>query len=142
MKNQKNAVAPTSASSKILDEMVEIEREFQRKRDEKKAELESVRQDLIAKLQKVDEYMGTNSFGSIDSKDAGRKSKRLRRGELEKHIKDALAKGPATIGEILKRIHDCGLGDKDGSIRSKVGNPKWIQANNIVKNGDTYVMKK
>jgi hypothetical protein len=140
MKNTKNALLPTSASSKILDEMVEIEKEFERKREEKKNELEAVRQDLIAKLQKVDEYLGTNSFGA--AKNSSAKGRRLRRGELEKFIKDALAKGPAPIGEILKRIHANGLDDKDGSIRSKMGNSKWIAANSIVKNGNTYIVKK
>jgi hypothetical protein len=143
MKIQKNIVdpstAPATASIRILDEMAVIEKEFQKKRDEKKNELEGVRQELIAKLQKVDAYLGTNSFGT---KASGEKGRRLKKGELEKYIKDALSKGPATIGEILKRIHEAGLLGKDGSIRSKVGSPKWVQSNGIVRNGDAYTMKK
>jgi hypothetical protein len=143
MKSQKITAAPPAASTMtILDEMVEIENEFQKKREEKRTELETVRQELIAKLQKVDAYLGTNSFGGKTAGETGGKSRRLRKGELEKFIKDALAKGPATIGEMLERIHEVGLTDKDGSIRSKVGNPKWIQGNGIVKNGNTFNMKK
>jgi hypothetical protein len=141
MKKQKEITEQSKPGIEVLDEMVEIEQEFQRKREEKKSELESVRQDLIARLKKVDEYLGTNSFG-FAPKGLKEKGKRLKKGELERYIKEALAKGPAPIGELLRRIHESGLTDKDGSIRSKVGNPKWIQSNGIAKNGGTFNMKK
>jgi len=141
MKKQKEIIEQSRPGIEILDEMVEIEQEFQRRRDEKKSELEAVRQDLIARLKKVDQYLGTDSFG-FASRDLKAKSQRLKKGELEKYIKEALAKGSAPIGELLRRIHEAGLTNKDGSIRSKVGNPKWIQANAIVKNGDAFNMKK
>jgi hypothetical protein len=141
MKKQKEITEQSKPGIEILEEMVEIEQEFQRKREEKKSELESVRQELIARLKKVDEYLGTNSFG-MSSRDLKEKGKRLRKGELERYIKEALAQGAAPIGELLRRIHEAGLTDKDSSIRSKVGNPKWIQANGIVKNGGTFNMKK
>ena len=143
MKSQKSAIAPSTTSVKILDEMAEIEREYQKRRDEKRSDLETVRQDLIAKLRQVDAYLGTSSFGvKPGSKEDGEKSARLRKGELERYIKEALAKGPAPVGELLRRIHDNGLVGKDGSIRSKVGNPKWIHANGIVKNGDAFSLKR
>ena len=141
MKKQKEVTEPSKPGIKILDEMVEIEQEFQRKREEKRSELETVRQELIARLKKVDQYLGTDSFGFAAGAPKA-KGTRLKKGELEKYIKEALAKGPAPIGELLKRIHEAGLTDKDGSIRSKVGNPKWIQANAIVKNGGAFNMKK
>lgn len=142
MKNSKPALLPTAASAKILDEMAAIEADYQRKRESKKNELETVRQDLIVRLRKVDAFLGTNSFVGGLGGVPGTKGRRLKRGELEQHIKDALAKGPAAIGEILRRIHACGVEGKDGSIRSKMGNSKWITANNIIKSGSIYSMKK
>ena len=141
MKSPKNPIVPPTSNIGILDDMAELEKEFEQKREAKKTDLETVRQDLIAKLRKVDEYLETNSFGGpVAGKETG--AKRMPKGELERYIREALAKGPAPIGDLLKRIREAGLTNKDGSIRSKVGNPKWIQANGIVKNGNAFALKK
>lgn len=153
MKKSKDITEDTARPGlEILTEMKEMEAEFQQTRDAKKAELEELRQDLISRLKQVDEYMGTSSFGSTKPGKATRAPKtpkaegeagaspRMHRGELEKYIKDALAKGPTTIGDLLKRVHEAGLTGKDGSIRSKMGSPKWVKANGITKNGAEFVM--
>ena len=141
MKSPKNPIVPPTSNIGILDDMAELEKEFERKREAKKTDLETVRQDLIAKLRKVDEYLETNSFGGpVAGKVTG--AKRMPKGELERYIREALAKGPAPIGELLQRIREAGLTNKDGSIRSKVGNPKWTQENGIVKNGKAFALKK
>jgi len=139
MKSTKDTPAPASPGLSVIAEMEGIERDFLAAVEAKKAQLQITRQELIAKIKQVDQYLGTDTFGA--GKAAG-DSGRLPKGELERYIREALARGPAPIGELLRRMREAGLTGKDASIRSKMGNKKWTGANGIVKNGSAFALKK